>query len=322
MGQLALLLLVGALLPVGGSADDPAALTTVELSEAGASLEASTDQAVDAELAVKATAEDPSLAVQAADISIQADEQHLLLSSSDELLTLPVALDLLPAPEGVVVEIQLTSDDGEAEPSTMEELVLASTPTTESPSMAEALLHADVTAAAAAAALAATHLRPSARGIRRFLPLIPLYTRINRDEVLDHETRAAVYSLLKERPGLSLQEISEELDLSRSTARHHLRVLEDADMIGHRAQGRCRVHFPVGRRSEAVREHLLSHPTRQAIVEMVHDEPRSLVEMARELEANPGAVAFHLDKLTEAGLIERYENGSVTYRPGTTFRRV
>lgn len=168
-----------------------------------------------------------------------------------------------------------------------------------------------------AAAAAAGHALPVNRWLRRLLglaPVAPMFSRIAPSEVLEHEAREAIYELLDEQAGLSLEAICCELELARSTARHHVRKLEQTGMIEHTRLGRARVHHLVGERHRAVREHLLTNETRAAVYEAVEDEALTITEIARRLEANPGSVHFHLGKLTDVGLVETVGEDGRRYR--------
>jgi predicted transcriptional regulator len=158
-----------------------------------------------------------------------------------------------------------------------------------------------------AAAAAVTQTTPVGRWLRRVLspaPLAPLYSRISSDEVLDHETREAIYELLEREAGLSLEAIADELDLARSTARHHVRKLEETGMIEHARIGRARVHHVVGERKRALHSHLLANETRAEVFEAIEDRPLTITEIAEAIDANPGSVHFHLDKLADRNLVQ------------------
>jgi DNA-binding transcriptional ArsR family regulator len=168
-----------------------------------------------------------------------------------------------------------------------------------------------------AAAAAAGHALPVGRWARRVLgltPTVPMFSRIARSEMLEHEAREAIYELLDEQAGLSLERICEELGLARSTARHHVRKLEQASMLEHTRLGRARVHHLVGERQRAIREHLLTNETRADVYEAVADEALTISEIAERLEANPGSVHFHLGKLADVGLVETVGEDGRRYR--------
>lgn len=316
---LAFLLLVGPLAGLApASLDDGAQPELPVETVALASTPAGKPVAVRAEL----DPADPAVAVRAAKTTLVADKTGVTAKSG---LT-EIAGVRLTGPIGAAVythRIPLTPDPApEASPVDGRSVVVHEAAATPAPPTSPADWALAAQAAAPAAALAALAAFESQNAFRlrvprgvRFIPLLaPLYSRIPRSRVLEHETRQHVYDLLQDTPGLSLEEIAASLELSRSTARHHLRVLEDAGLVRHAVEGRCRIHYPSGAGDEALTRHLLENPRRRSIVELLSDEPASLGELCQALDANAGSVHFHLRKLSEAGLVERVENGSVAYR--------
>ncbi len=57
---------------------------------------------------------------------------------------------------------------------------------------------------------------------------------------LAHETRRRILDVLKARPGAGVGEIAAEFDVSRIAVMKHLAVLEDANLIVSRKDGRTR----------------------------------------------------------------------------------
>lgn len=264
----------------------------------------------------------PAVQVQAADTVLHASASGIRANTGGpSWLSLPV--DLHRTPKATYTYASPVMGPAPVEPAAAsnDHVVVTGAPATTAEGF-DWTLPAQTAPAAALAALAVVHAEGWARwlprGLRTLAPaggLASLYTRIEKNEVLDHTTRAAIYELLQAEPGLSLEEVCSTLKLSRSTARHHLGVLETAGLVRHATEGRCRIHFPAGHHDEALQRHLLDHPQRARIVDLVSLEPLSLVELSEVLDANVGAVHFHLKKLTEGGLVQRIENGSVKYAP-------
>lgn len=309
MSQGIAILLVSALLPLGGITEDLGLdQTEVTLADQG-----TVQVADDGSLAAETDAATLTISTHVVEAELAEHQVH----ASVEYLG---PGELIAAPGyGLTLEQDATASERSDASSSYKNQGVSQAPAQAATDLVAELVAGQGVAAAAVAALAVVHAQPSAWNpailVRRLSPfLASLYSRITPGDVLDHETRAAAYELLRKQPGLSLGEIAEELGAARSTVRHHVRKLEEAGMVRHVTEGRCRIHYPTGREEEAVAEHLLRHPKRARIVELLGIRPLSLVELAHVMEANPGSVHFHLNKLTEAGLVERHENGSVVYR--------
>lgn len=309
MSQGIAILLVSVLLPLGGITEDLGLdRTQVEILDQG-TIEVDTAGSVAAE--TEASQFQISTTVVEAEFADQRVRHQISYLDPDQLIAAP-GYDLTLEQRAIAPEQRPTYTAHRSQASTQ-------APTQGATDLVAELVAGQGAAAAAVAALAVVHAQPSAWSpstlVRRLSPfLASLYSRIHRDDVLDHETRASAYELLRKEPGLSLGAIADRLDASRSTVRHHVRKLEEAGMVRHVTEGRCRIHYPTGREEEAITEHLLRNPKRARIVELLETRSLSLVELAHVLDANPGSIHFHLNKLREAGLVERHENGSVVYR--------
>lgn len=130
------------------------------------------------------------------------------------------------------------------------------------------------------------------------------YTREIDDDTLDHEGRRRVYDLVRSSPGAHIAAIVDAVDVSRSTVRYHLRVLEDADLVtGATVRGRHR-YVPAG--ADPVRAAaLFDGPTRTILEAIGRFEPVSITGIAEETGRAPSTVTHHLGGLEDAGLVAR-----------------
>lgn len=294
--------------PSQQAAEPQAPAAASPTADADAHLEASSDG--QARLAVQAETAQTSLRAEASHVKVRLESGRLL-----ELTYTP--------PELQTPGVQVPSlEDSRTEDTRSEEPSAAGTSQTEAPTGPDVDLSwaiPPMAGLAAAGAVVATATKGA--WLRRLLPLAPwapLYSRISRSDVLDHETRETIYAMLQEEPGLSLEAICERLDIARSTARHHVRKLEAVDMVDHTRIGRSRVHYPVGQEDEARQRHLLDNPTRSKVYEALSQRPRNLTEVAEAIDVNPGSVHFHVNKLVEAELVEPTGNGDKRYRAAET----
>lgn len=167
--------------------------------------------------------------------------------------------------------------------------------------------------ASGSAAAAGTAWYTRAWKYLKFAPgLAPLYTRISRDELLEHPTRAQIHEAIQETPGIHLSQLSRSLELSWGTLLHHLRKLEDANLVtSEETQGK-RCFFLPGQVSSEERSILpaLENEKARKIAEFYAANPgASQSEAAEALGYSPALISWHLNKLEEAGVVERERVG-------------
>lgn len=81
-----------------------------------------------------------------------------------------------------------------------------------------------------------------------FLPLglallLPLYTRLARENLLEGGVRAKIMELLRAEPGLGITDVRDRLAIGWGTAVHHLNRLEAAGLVVSQDAGRRRRFF-------------------------------------------------------------------------------
>ncbi|HEV8594104.1 MAG TPA: PKD domain-containing protein, partial [Thermoplasmata archaeon] len=100
--------------------------------------------------------------------------------------------------------------------------------------------------AAGGALLAAGLGLATERGKVGFLTLLlPLYTRIKDDEVLDQFTRGQIYGYIRVHPGDTYTDIKRNLQLNNGTLTYHLDVLERQQLIRSAVRGARKMFYPM-----------------------------------------------------------------------------
>lgn len=142
--------------------------------------------------------------------------------------------------------------------------------------------------------------------------LIPFYSRLSREDLLDHPTRRAVYDALHEDQGSKLREVADEAGCAPSTARYHLRRLEDEDLVA-AADGRGGTRwFAVGSLSpdEMAVQAALDVGDSRTVFEALRENPgASLTEIAETVGSSPPATHKIVGRLVDAGLVEKERTG-------------
>jgi uncharacterized membrane protein len=108
------------------------------------------------------------------------------------------------------------------------------------------------------------------------LLFVPLYTKIKKDDVLDHFVRGQVYGYIKANPGEHYNSIKKALSLKNGTLIYHLKTLENSEFIKSVLDGRFRRFYP--------KEMRLPEPSDEIVLRMNHIQH----DMLGIIRANPG----------------------------------
>lgn len=145
-----------------------------------------------------------------------------------------------------------------------------------------------------------------------FLLLIPLYSRLKRDRVLDNFERGRIYQYILMNPGDYYSSIKKSLGLNNGTLTYHLKVLEQKEFIKSRTSGRVKRFYPFGMK-------ISQGPHRDIqdlILVLLYIHPgMSQKEISDELGIHVSTVNYHINMMVGAGIlgsrkkdrIQRYE---------------
>lgn len=161
-------------------------------------------------------------------------------------------------------------------------------------------------------------------GRPRVIPA-PLFTRFQKDTVLDHPKRSEIYSLVAERPGIHLQSLCDETGLSRTAVTHHLRLLEKQHMIVSKKQGRS-IHFYQngGRYGSEMKQAyaVLQNERSNAIAQFIQEHPGAIQKnLCGALGIDASVAHWHVKRLREANLVDSVRQGrTVAYFPSAALQ--
>ncbi|MEA3203154.1 MAG: hypothetical protein QOI63_829 [Thermoplasmata archaeon] len=172
------------------------------------------------------------------------------------------------------------------------------------------------TVASGAAAAKSTELR-------RLLPFAsPLFTRFEKETVLGHPRREALYALILQQPGVSLQALGEATGLSRTAVLHHLRLLEMQHLVVSKRMGRSRHYYENGGRygrdaKEAYA--ILQNARSKEVAEFIRTHPGTMQkQLCEALAIQPSIAHWHVRRLQQAQLVDCVRQGrAVNYFPGS-----
>ncbi|MCA1819970.1 MAG: helix-turn-helix domain-containing protein [Halobacteriales archaeon] len=135
---------------------------------------------------------------------------------------------------------------------------------------------------------------------------VALFSRIRRDDVLEHDTRRRILETVSVRPGLTLQGLQATLGVAWGTVVHHVHLLERHGRLVSVRQGPRRLLYVALTPEARAREHLalLRTATAQGIARAVHGRPGiQQVEVCRLLGVRSPSASKHLARLALAGLV-------------------
>lgn len=157
------------------------------------------------------------------------------------------------------------------------------------------------------------------RALGSLLPSIPLFSRIERDRLLDNPVRARVHDAVAQDPGLSMSEVASRAGIAWGTAVHHLRRLEANGMVVSTAERGHRRFFaantPAASQRSAVA--VVMHPTARRIAHLVAQRPGiDQTGICQALSLNNPAASKHLGRFEAQGLVLGLRSGrSRLYHP-------
>ncbi|WP_336036570.1 winged helix-turn-helix transcriptional regulator [Halobacterium yunchengense] len=134
--------------------------------------------------------------------------------------------------------------------------------------------------------------------------------RPSRDREFDSEARAAIYDVVRSLPGVHFARAAEDAGLETSTARYHVRVLErDGVVDSEHVLGKKRL-FPSDRDADRAADAAAVDPTTRAVLAAVdRTDPATVNAVAAALDRAPSTVSEHLDRLDDAGVLDRERDG-------------
>jgi DNA-binding MarR family transcriptional regulator len=143
--------------------------------------------------------------------------------------------------------------------------------------------------------------------------LIPLYTRIQKEDVLDQFVRGEVYGFIKTKPGVHYNQIIRELNVKNGTLSYHLHMLEKTGMIKSRKEGlRYRAFYPTGVKFPKEERYRLTELQMNIIKTVKENEGISQKEIASMLNEKHQTINYNIKVLQQAGFIQLRKQGRKT----------
>jgi predicted transcriptional regulator len=138
------------------------------------------------------------------------------------------------------------------------------------------------------------------------------YSRLKQSDLLDNPARRKVFDAVAARPGIHLQAILAATGTVRGITVYHLNVLERGGLVAHVSLRKFRRYYVTGtvpfREMRAQAE--LEAGSARTAYEVVRREPGiTLGELAKRLGVTPPAAHKTVERLCDAGLLEKQPEG-------------
>jgi predicted transcriptional regulator len=137
--------------------------------------------------------------------------------------------------------------------------------------------------------------------------LVPLYTRLKKEEMLDNYTRGEIRGYIVANPGAHYSRIKRDLNLNNGTLIYHLSTLEREGFVYSHRDDYYRRFYPRGRKP---RPGPNLTTVQESIIEILLDNPGLTTEdIAGKLNKSRKVTNYHLVWLRRSGLIEAKDDG-------------
>jgi len=138
--------------------------------------------------------------------------------------------------------------------------------------------------------------------------ILPLYTRIREDEVLNNALRQRIHSYIKEKPGVNFNTIKRELGLNTGALLYHLQVLKREELVKEITDGPYKRFYPAG--YHTVEDDTMA--TSNRVLKAVMEHPGATQrELATITGLSPQALSYHLRNLYYDRKITKSRKGKV-----------
>jgi predicted transcriptional regulator/uncharacterized membrane protein len=135
------------------------------------------------------------------------------------------------------------------------------------------------------------------------LIIIPLYTKIKRDRVLDHYLRGKIHGYIIANPGEHYNAIKEQLEITNGALSYHLRVLEREGYVRSRMDGIYKRFYPSDMKLPTTQRNISSF--QEVILTIVkNNQGLSQKDIAKRIGVSSQVINYHIKILEDGNLIK------------------
>jgi predicted transcriptional regulator len=140
------------------------------------------------------------------------------------------------------------------------------------------------------------------------LILVPLYTKIKREKVMDHFVRGRIYEYVCQNPGVNYSAIKNQFKLTNGTVTYHLSMLERQEFIRAKQDGIYKRYFANNGGPSASEVEPMS--LQLTIAKAIREHPgMTQKEIAKHLGSSKQLVSYHIRRMKKDGQLETSRDG-------------
>ncbi len=140
--------------------------------------------------------------------------------------------------------------------------------------------------------------------------VVPLYSRLKKDELLEHFVRGQIYGRIMSHPGEHYNHIKQKLGVTNGTLSHHLRTLELQGYIKSHRDGTYKRFYPMGMKIPRKKGIQLSD-LQMGIVDAIRQSPGISQKDIASIEGiSQQSVSYNLAILERMGILDTVRDGA------------
>lgn len=139
--------------------------------------------------------------------------------------------------------------------------------------------------------------------------LLPLFSRIRPDRILDNYTRGQVHGYILANPGDHYSSIRDALGLNNGTLAYHLKRLEDERLVKSAADGSFRRYYPAMMKVPEPPQDGLTEVQRSIVSRILLAPGLSQSELGRFMGLSRATINYHMERLVSRGVLRRERAG-------------
>lgn len=140
------------------------------------------------------------------------------------------------------------------------------------------------------------------------LILVPLYTKIKREKVMDHFVRGRIYEFVCQNPGVNYSAIKQQFKLTNGTVTYHLSMLERQEFIRSKQDGIYKRYFSNNGGPPASEVEPMS--LQLIIAKTIRENPGlTQKEIAKKVRSSKQLVSYHIRRMKKEGQLDTRRDG-------------